>query len=120
MILQDLMTKGFLTQDLQEGSKISNFSNFSNFSTFKKSTTNNNNISSSSLFFKDKIIAPAKVAKVAKVDLPAKCPLTTSGLCPTGCRFESRFFRRMINEGVLTMGGPCPVRNVCLLGKKGI
>ncbi|MBA3030864.1 MAG: hypothetical protein FP816_18900 [Desulfobacteraceae bacterium] len=111
MILQDLMTKGFLTQGLQEGSKISKISNFS---MVPISTTSLKDTSSS---LKDKNIAPAKVAKV---DLPAKCPLTTSGLCPTGCRFESRFFRRMINEGVLTMGGPCPVRNVCLLEKKGI
>jgi hypothetical protein len=47
-------------------------------------------------------------------DLPAGCPLLGCPV-PIECRFEPKFFKRMTQEGVLTFGGPCPLRDVCRL-----
>lgn len=50
-------------------------------------------------------------------DLPAGCPLKSSGEVPTGCRFEPRFFRRMVENRTLPLpGGRCPMRAVCRQG----
>ena len=48
--------------------------------------------------------------------LPKGCPLLGRAPVPAGCRFEKKFFRRMTREGVLKMGGPCPVRRACGMG----
>lgn len=46
-------------------------------------------------------------------DLPDRCPLL-GGPVPPGCRFESRFFKRMVSGGTLPLpGGRCPFRDVC-------
>ena len=47
-------------------------------------------------------------------DLPEVCPLL-GGSVPDECRFEAKLYRRMVNEGVLQLGGPCPLRKVCRL-----
>lgn len=45
-------------------------------------------------------------------DLPKGCPLI-GGPVPPECRFETKLFKRMIRQGVLPIGGPCPLRRVC-------
>ena len=48
-------------------------------------------------------------------DLPPGCPLL-GGQVPDDCRFEARFFERMINEGVLPFDDVgCPLLQVCRL-----
>ena len=52
-------------------------------------------------------------------NLPEGCPLL-GGPVPSGCRFDSRLFKRLFNEGVLPLpGGRCPLRNVCKIDKGG-
>lgn len=53
------------------------------------------------------------IANHQSADLPEGCPLATGVRVPAMCRFEARFFRRMLDEGVLNVGGPCPIRHVC-------
>ena len=51
-------------------------------------------------------------------DLPNRCPLL-GGPVPNGCRFESKFFKRMMTEGVLPLpDGCCPLRHICGLKKE--
>jgi hypothetical protein len=50
--------------------------------------------------------------------LPAGCPLSIGGRVPNGCRFEPKFFNRMIHEGSLSYGGPCPLSHVCRMRGK--
>jgi hypothetical protein len=50
--------------------------------------------------------------------LPLECPLLDKPV-PGGCRFEAKLYRRMVNEGVLQLGGPCPLLNVCILDRQG-
>ncbi len=46
-------------------------------------------------------------------ELPAECPLL-GGPFPVGCKFESRFFKRMVSEGTLPLpDGRCPLQNIC-------
>ena len=54
-----------------------------------------------------------------KTDLPLECPFNTGGKCPPGCRFDTKFFHRMIETGVLPdpVKG-CPLKDVCGLEKK--
>jgi hypothetical protein len=47
--------------------------------------------------------------------LPAGCPLDGSTFPETGCRFHRRLFARLVAEGALPTGGPCPLRRVCKL-----
>lgn len=47
-------------------------------------------------------------------DLPEGCPLL-GGQVPPQCRFEPKFFKRMIHQGVLVVGEPCPLLGVCKL-----
>lgn len=48
-----------------------------------------------------------------KFFLPEDCPLR-GGPVPSGCRFQSKFFARMVREGVLPdSDGGCPLFNVC-------
>ena len=48
--------------------------------------------------------------------LPAGCPLATGGPVPAECRFEARFFARMVAEGTLPIpDGGCPLLKVCKL-----
>jgi hypothetical protein len=47
-------------------------------------------------------------------DLPIGCPLR-GGVVPRGCRFDSRFFKRMVSEGILPTTGGCPLLRVCKL-----
>jgi len=47
-------------------------------------------------------------------DLPTACPLI-GGPVPNECRFEPKFFKRMIRGGVLAVGEPCPLLAVCKL-----
>ena len=50
--------------------------------------------------------------------LPAGCPLATGGPVPAECRFEARFFARMVAEGTLPIpDGGCPLLKVCKLGR---
>jgi hypothetical protein len=50
-------------------------------------------------------------------DLPAGCPLYGAQV-PDGCRFEERFFNRMVATGVLpSPAGGCPLRRVCGLDR---
>jgi hypothetical protein len=50
-------------------------------------------------------------------DLPRGCPLTGAPFPATGCRFHRRLFARLVAEGALPTGGPCPLRRVCKLGR---
>ena len=46
--------------------------------------------------------------------LPADCPILTGGACPPGCRFEWKFYLRMVGTGVLPDPETgCPLRHVC-------
>jgi hypothetical protein len=45
-------------------------------------------------------------------ELPKGCPLI-GGPVPSECRFETKLFKRMIRQGVLPIGGPCPLHLVC-------
>jgi len=47
-------------------------------------------------------------------DLPEGCPLF-GGQVPPKCRFDPRFFKRMIHEGILTVYETCPLLSVCKL-----
>lgn len=49
-------------------------------------------------------------------NLPEACPLL-GGPVPDNCRFEPKFFMRMIHEGALVVGKTCPVLSVCKLIK---
>jgi hypothetical protein len=51
----------------------------------------------------------------AAPDLPRGCPLTGAPFPATGCRFHRRLFARLVAEGALPTGGPCPLRRVCKL-----
>lgn len=45
---------------------------------------------------------------------PSECPFNTGGKCPPDCRFETKFFYRMVRHGVLPDPAKgCPLRNVC-------
>ena len=114
MILNDLMTKGFLTKDIQGSTKNSNYSNYSNYNF---SATNKKGPSSSSLKSESVKAPPAIVAIVAIDGLPTECPFNTGGPCPPGCRFETKLFLRMIREGVLPTDGGCPLLSVCNLAR---
>jgi hypothetical protein len=46
--------------------------------------------------------------------LPTACPMLDQPV-PDECRFEEKLFWRMVNQGVLYPGGPCPLRKVCKL-----
>lgn len=48
----------------------------------------------------------------APAALPGGCPLL-GGPVPPECRFETKLFKRMIRQGILPIGGPCPLRLVC-------
>jgi len=54
--------------------------------------------------------------KTVGTSLPPGCPLN-GGPVKASCRFEAKLFRRMMAEGVLQPGGPCPVIGVCRLAK---
>lgn len=46
--------------------------------------------------------------------LPDACPMVTGDGCPPGCRFETKFFVRMLEQGILpdpAVG--CPLVHVC-------
>ncbi len=46
--------------------------------------------------------------------LPTDCPMVDGGACPPGCRFETKFLCRMIEEGSLPDPETgCPLRGVC-------
>lgn len=45
--------------------------------------------------------------------LPAACPLVTGDACPPKCRYDTKFFLRMIGEGVLPTAEGCPLLAVC-------
>ena len=51
-------------------------------------------------------------------NLPENCPLI-DGPVPAGCAFEKNFFVQLVRERVLPVGGPCPLRSVCKLSKRG-
>lgn len=52
--------------------------------------------------------------KPIAANFPDTCPFVTGGVCPPGCRFENRFFIRMIQGGVLPDPDTgCPLLKVC-------
>ncbi len=56
----------------------------------------------------------AIISELSRKTLPTTCPLLT-GIVPKACRFEPKFFQRMIKEGVLPLNGGCPIQRVCKL-----
>jgi len=48
-----------------------------------------------------------------KVPSGGACPLITGGPVPRGCRFEPKFFKRMVRDRVLELTEPCPVQRAC-------
>ena len=44
--------------------------------------------------------------------LPADCPLLDKPV-PQWCRFDAQAFHRLVTEGCLSLGGPCPLRLSC-------
>ncbi len=44
--------------------------------------------------------------------LPAECPLLDKPV-PQWCRFDAQAFHRLVSEGGLYLGGPCPQRLRC-------
>jgi hypothetical protein len=55
---------------------------------------------------------PPPVVDLESKDLPTSCPLR-GGPVPKACRFEQRFFRRMVDQGVLPIKDSCPLLGVC-------
>lgn len=49
--------------------------------------------------------------------VPAKCPLRTGGGVPADCSFHPKMLARLLEMGVLTVGGPCPLVKHCRLAK---
>jgi hypothetical protein len=110
MIINDLMTPGFLSRD-----KEPNFSNFSKFSNSAKKATNRKCTSSSSSSFPEvEQASPAKAANLANFELPDGCPLN-GGPVPDQCRFHHRLLRRMMAEGAIDPAGGCPLLSICRL-----
>lgn len=47
-------------------------------------------------------------------DLPSGCPLTGAPFPETGCAFDERMLRRLLQTGALPLpGGRCPIRRLC-------
>ena len=50
-------------------------------------------------------------------NLPTGCPLR-GGSVPKSCRFDPRLFKRMVQEGAVVLGEPCPILRVCNLSRR--
>ncbi|GAB6909653.1 hypothetical protein DESC_810093 [Desulfosarcina cetonica] len=74
----------------------------------------NNNICFSSGTLKNKFNGAATATPATPATLPSACPLVDGGICPPGCRFETKLMVRMLENG--TLPDPkigCPLRGAC-------